>query len=85
MPTPLEELLGARPHDAPRVALVEDPAEALALRLALVDAARERIDAQYYIWEKDLAGRVLAQRLFCACSTRSATASTAAGGACWRA
>ncbi|MCE3003746.1 MAG: phospholipase D family protein [Xanthomonadaceae bacterium] len=66
MPTPLEELLGARPHDAPRVALVEDPAEALALRLALVDAARERIDAQYYIWEKDLAGRVLAQRLFVA-------------------
>jgi putative cardiolipin synthase len=66
MPTPLDELLGARPLDPPRVALVEDPAEALALRLALVDAARERIDAQYYIWEKDLAGRVLAQRLFVA-------------------
>ena len=66
MPAPLDELLGARPLDAPRVALVEDPDEALALRLALVDAARERIDAQYYIWEKDLAGRVLAQRLFVA-------------------
>lgn len=67
MPAPLHELLpGARPGEAPRVALVEDPAEALSLRLALVDAARERIDAQYYIWEKDLAGRVLAQRLFAA-------------------
>jgi putative cardiolipin synthase len=66
MPAPLDELLGARPLDAPRVALVEDPDEAFALRLALVDAAQRRIDAQYYIWEKDLAGRVLAQRLFAA-------------------
>lgn len=66
MPAPLDELLGAHPLDPPRVALVDDPVEALALRLALVDAARERIDAQYYIWEKDLAGRVLAQRLFMA-------------------
>jgi putative cardiolipin synthase len=67
MPVPLHEILpDARAGAPPRVALIEDPAEALALRLALVDAARERLDAQYYIWEKDLAGRVLAQRLFAA-------------------
>jgi putative cardiolipin synthase len=63
----LDELLDHRATPGvDRVALVEDPYEALALRLALVDAAQSRIDAQYYIWEKDLSGRVLAQRLFVA-------------------
>jgi putative cardiolipin synthase len=63
---PLHAMLGAGPDQPPRVALIEEPDEALALRLALVDAARQRIDAQYYIWGKDLAGRLLAQRLFVA-------------------
>jgi putative cardiolipin synthase len=63
----LRELLGTlATDDTSHVALVERPDEALALRIALVDAARERIDAQYYIWEKDVSGRVLAQRLFVA-------------------
>jgi putative cardiolipin synthase len=63
----LRELIGTPdPDGASRVALVEHADEALALRIALIDAARERIDAQYYIWEKDLSGRLLAQRLFLA-------------------
>jgi len=62
----LHELFGAQPHDAPRVALLERPDEALTARVALIDAARTRIDAQYYIWDKDFSGRLLAQRLFVA-------------------
>lgn len=64
--TAAAESFFARPGDAPRVALLEQPDEALTVRLALIDAARVRIDAQYYIWEKDFAGRLLAQRLFVA-------------------
>jgi putative cardiolipin synthase len=56
----------AQPDDAPQVALIEQPNEALTVRLALIDRARTRIDAQYYIWEKDFCGRLLAQRLFVA-------------------
>jgi putative cardiolipin synthase len=63
--TPLDEFTGAAGVQS-RVALIEDPYEALALRLALIDAARDRIDAQYYIWDHDLSGRVLGQRLFAA-------------------
>jgi putative cardiolipin synthase len=37
---------------------------ALAARLALADAARRSLDVQYFIWNKDQAGRVLIERLF---------------------
>lgn len=48
------------------VALVDTGLEALRVRDALIDAAEERIDAQYYIWNSDLSGRYLALRLLAA-------------------
>lgn len=37
--------------------------EALAARLVLADAAQESLDVQYFIWNKDLAGKVFFERL----------------------
>jgi putative cardiolipin synthase len=37
--------------------------EALAARLALADAAQRSLDVQYFIWNKDMAGKVLLERL----------------------
>jgi putative cardiolipin synthase len=48
------------------VALLADPHEALTARIALIDAARASIDAQYYLWFHDTAGRLLMQRLLAA-------------------
>ncbi len=39
-------------------------AGALAARLALADAAQRSLDVQYFIWNKDEAGKVLLERLF---------------------
>ena len=41
-----------------------DGRDALAARLALADAAQRSLDVQYFIWSKDLAGKVLLDRLF---------------------
>ncbi len=41
-----------------------DGREALVARLALTDAAQRSLDVQYYIWNKDLAGKVLLEHLF---------------------
>ncbi len=41
-----------------------DGRDALAARLALADAAQRSLDVQYFIWNKDLAGKVLLERLF---------------------
>jgi putative cardiolipin synthase len=41
-----------------------DGREALAARIALADAAQRSLDVQYYIWNKDLAGKVLLEHLF---------------------
>lgn len=43
--------------------LVEDPAHALALRLAMAQMAERSLDLLYYIWDDDLSGRFLAQSL----------------------
>jgi cardiolipin synthase C len=40
-----------------------DGREALAARVALADAAQRSLDVQYYIWNKDLAGKVLLEHL----------------------
>lgn len=48
------------------VSLVDDGAEALALRLRLIEAARSRIDLQYYIWRNDGAGHLLLSALVAA-------------------
>jgi putative cardiolipin synthase len=37
---------------------------ALAARLALADAAQRSLDVQYFIWNKDMAGKVLLEHLF---------------------
>lgn len=41
-----------------------DGRDALAARLALADAAQRSLDVQYFIWSKDLVGKVLVERLF---------------------
>ena len=43
-----------------------DGRDALAARLALADAAQRSLDVQYFIWNKDMSGRVLLERLFLA-------------------
>ena len=40
-----------------------DGRAALAARLALVDAAQRSLDVQYFIWNKDMAGKVLIEHL----------------------
>ena len=41
-----------------------NPHDALAARIALADAAQRSLDVQYYIWNKDMTGRLLIDRLF---------------------
>jgi cardiolipin synthase C len=41
-----------------------DGRDALVARLALADAAQRSLDVQYFIWNKDLAGKVLLEHLF---------------------
>ena len=41
-----------------------DGREALAARVALADAAQRSLDVQYFIWNKDMAGKVLLEHLF---------------------
>lgn len=43
--------------------LVEDPTEALTKRLALIEAADRTIDAQYYIWKRDVSGHLVIKSL----------------------
>lgn len=45
------------------VQLLDDGAAALAVRIALVRQARASIDAQYYVWRKDVSGRLLLDEL----------------------
>src|SRR4029453_1017644 len=40
-----------------------DGREALAARVALADAAQRSLDVQYFIWNKDMTGRVLLEHL----------------------
>jgi len=47
-------------------ALLDSGRDAFLVRAALVEAASERIDAQYYIWNNDATGRYLAGRLLAA-------------------
>jgi putative cardiolipin synthase len=72
-PGPLAELVTARVAMAAAagagdsgVGLLDTGADALGARDALISAARDRIDAQYYIWNADASGRYLAARLLAA-------------------
>jgi putative cardiolipin synthase len=44
-------------------ALVLDGSRALMARLAMADLAEKTLDAQYYIWDSDTTGRILAEHL----------------------
>src|SRR5687768_10194298 len=55
--------VAARPGQSGMHAL-GDAHDALSARLALADAAQRSLDVQYFIWNKDMAGRVLTERLF---------------------
>lgn len=60
----LDELLApieAQSPDKTGVALVEDPARALQIRLTMAQMAERSLDLLYYIWDDDLSGRFLAQ------------------------
>ena len=46
--------------------MLPDGVEAFAMRLAMVRNATRSVDAQYYIWEEDLAGRMLLQEIIAA-------------------
>jgi putative cardiolipin synthase len=41
-----------------------DAHDALAARLALADAAQRSLDVQYFIWNRDMAGKVMIEHLF---------------------
>src|ERR1700752_3826799 len=43
--------------------LVQHGENAFLARLAMVDLAEKTLDAQYYIWDSDTTGRILASRL----------------------
>lgn len=55
--------LAAHPGQSGLHALA-DAHDALAARLALADAAQRSLDVQYFIWNKDLTGRLMVERLF---------------------
>ena len=46
--------------------LLAEPALALGQRLALIRAARSRVQAQYYSWAEDASGKLLLAELLCA-------------------
>ncbi len=46
--------------------LIDRGEEAYSVRLALIEAAEETLDAQYYVWDDDATGTVLLERLMAA-------------------
>ncbi|HEX7081310.1 MAG TPA: phospholipase D family protein [Gammaproteobacteria bacterium] len=46
--------------------LLDDNAEALRVRIALVDLAERTLDIQYFIWQDDMTGRLLMQHVLAA-------------------
>ncbi len=63
----LEQTLSARHGPASSgFHLLHRNDEALRLRLALIDAARDAIDAQYYVWFGDAAGQLMMRHLIAA-------------------
>jgi len=59
---PLEAAAQEHPGDS-GFGLIREGRDALTLRVALTDLAETSLDVQYYLWEADATGRVLAQRL----------------------
>lgn len=56
----------ASPHGQSGFYMLDSGKEAFLSRAALVEAAEQSIDAQYYIWSNDVSGRYLAGRLLLA-------------------
>jgi cardiolipin synthase C len=61
--TALRPRVAAHPGQSGLHALA-DARDALAARLALADTAQRSLDVQYFIWNKDMAGKALIERLF---------------------
>jgi len=57
-----DEQVGAHPGES-GVEILDTGRDALMLRLAAVEMAEQAIDLQYYIWNSDYAGRLLADRV----------------------
>lgn len=55
-------LTGQQPGDS-GILLLDTGREAFTSRIALADSAERSLDAQYYIWNADTTGRLLAERL----------------------
>jgi len=55
--------LAAQHPDQSGFAIVRYGQPALAARVAMADLATHSLDVQYYIWEADATGRILAERL----------------------
>jgi cardiolipin synthase C len=53
-------------QDSSAVRVLDRGADAFLERVALIEAAEQSIDAQYYIWNSDATGRYLALRLYAA-------------------
>src|SRR5438045_244264 len=58
----LHQHVAAHPGQSGLHALPDGP-DALAARLVLADAAERSLEVQYFIWSKDMVGRVLLERL----------------------
>lgn len=55
--------LGPEQCDLARAVLIEDPAFALTSRIDLIDAADTGIDVQYFIWQNDLTGILVIEKM----------------------
>ena len=58
----MDELAAAHPDES-GFAIVRYPRPAFTSRIMFTDLAEKSLDMQYYIWEADATGRILAQRL----------------------
>src|SRR4029453_6923468 len=57
----------ASPHGAlTGVRILDTGSDALIQRAALIDAAERTLDAQYYIWNSDVTGQYMAERVYAA-------------------
>lgn len=62
----IERLSAQAPAGESGVMLLDTGLEAVAARLAIIRQAQSTIDAQYYIWEDDLSGRIMLAEIIAA-------------------
>jgi len=64
--TRIADLIGPAPEGRDRALLIDDPREALVLRLDMIDRADHALDAQYFIWQNDATGILTIEHLLAA-------------------